>query len=239
MLKHLSQPVHRPERREAPPLRTAETVLVPPGPEPARPKSGPNLLINASFESGQAYFYDDTRERAVPMGWALTFHDANTQALPRQAAPFGRPITALINSHSVAAADRGRVFAGGVFCWKLAGGSSPVWVRLTQTVAGLEPGRRYRFSVNLLPDVIARTHPQIAYAADPLSVEALQTATFGEQAFASGWKTGGDMPPGRYTRLALDFTAPGPRGEVALEIRGRWALPLGAWYIDELSLAPV
>ncbi len=238
MLKHLAKPAPKPEARPAPPARTVETIVVPPGPERAARRATSNLLINASFESGQAYFFDDTRERVIPMGWAMTFHDAATPALPRQTAPFGKPITALINSHSVTAADRARVFAGGVFCWKLAGGAVPVWVRLTQSLAGLEAGQHYRFNVNLLPDLVARTHPQIACAADPLSGEARLTATFGEQVSDGGWKTGREAPFGRYTRLALDFTAAGPRGEMAVEVRARWALPFAAWYVDELSLAP-
>jgi hypothetical protein len=237
MLKHLSPTAPRPER-SAEPAAAAETVQVPAGPGPARSPAGPNLLINASFESGQAYFFDTTRERAVPMGWALSFQAAAAPALPRQTAPFGPPITALINSHSVMAADRARVFAGGTYCWKIAGSGAPVWVRLTQTAAGLASGQRYRFAVNLLPDLIVRTHPQTAYAADPLSGEARLSTAFGEQVFESGWRTRAEIPGGRYSRLTLEFAASGSRADLALEVRSRWALPFGAWYVDELSLAP-
>jgi hypothetical protein len=196
-------------------------------------------LINASFEDGQAYFNDDTRELAVPAGWSFTYHDASTPTESRQSAPWGRPLTALINSASVIPEDRSRVFAGGMYCWKISGPSSPVWVRLFQSIVGLERGRRYRFIANLLPDLILRTHPQVAYASDPLSGEVRLTAQFADKVFDTGWRNGRAAPFGRYTAVKVDFVAPGERVEAALEVRGRWAMPLGAWYVDELSLLPL
>ncbi len=225
----------------APPPITApapqpETTRVPPGPDAKRPPAKPNVLINASFEDGMAYFNDDTRELAVPAGWVFAYMDETTPREQRQTAPWSRPITALINSHAVTMADRTRIFAGGTYCWKVSGTGSPVWVRLFQSVLGVTPGQKYRFTVNILPDLIARSHPQVAYASDPLSGEVRLTATSGGQTFDTGWKTGREVPVARYTALTLDFTAPANRVEVAVEVRGRWALPEGAWYVDELSL---
>jgi hypothetical protein len=194
-------------------------------------------LSNTSFEDGQAYFYDNTRELAVPAGWAFSFYDETTPTLPEQTMPFGRPVTALINRASVAAADRDRVFVGGTYCWKIGMTTAPVWIRLFQGVAGVDIGKKYRFTLNILPDLIVRTHPQLAYAADPLAGEVRLICGFPEQTFDSGWKTGRDTPFGKYTRLALDFIAPSDRVEIAIEIRSRSAFPSGAWYIDELSLS--
>ena len=59
------------------------------------------------------------------------------------------------------------------------------------------------------------------------------------ETFDTGWKDGRAVPFGRYTALMLDFTAPANRVEVAVEVRGRWALPMGAWYVDEMNLAGV
>ena len=230
-----AQPHAAPSGEARAPSPPPDTIFIPPGPG-ARAEARPGILINASFEEGAAYFADETRELAVPMGWAFSFHDQTAPTLPRQTVPFGRPITALINSLAVAPDDRDRVFAGGVYCWKVSGAAAPVWVRLFQSVESLEPGQRYRLEVNLLPDLVVRTHPQVAYAGDPLSGEFRLEASFDGQSFDSGWKTGRDAPFGHYTRLSLEFAAPRPRTRVALEVRGRWALPMGAWYIDELSL---
>jgi len=238
------QPVSTPPPVVVPPTPppSGTTVIVPPGPAPVTPRApaAPSLLSNTSFEEGQAYFYDSTRELAVPVGWAFSFYDETTPNLPQQTAPFGRPITALINPSAVATADRDRIFVGGgTYCWKVGMMSTPAWVRLFQGVSGLEPGKRYRLTVNLLPDLIVRTHPQLAYAADPLAGEVRLTAGFSGQTFDTGWKTGRDAPFGQYTRITLDLTAPTDRVEVAVEVRGRWALSSGAWYLDELSLSPV
>ncbi len=198
----------------------------------------PNLLNNASFEAGQTFFADETRERAVPVGWRFAYRDETTAVESGQTAPWGQPITALINRNAVIAADQNRIFAGGVFCWKIAGVNAPVWVTLTQSVSGLQRGGRYTFTINLLPDVIARTHPQLAYASDPFTSEVRLAANFPEQVFSTGWFSLTRTPAGRYTRLALDFTAPNENADIALDVRGRWALPRGAWYVDELSVSP-
>ena len=231
----------RPKPPEVPQPITApapqpETTVVPPGFGATRMPAKPNILVNASFEDGMAYFADDTRELAVPAGWVFSFMDETTPREQRQTAPWGRPVTALINTNAVTPADRGRIFAGGVFCWKISMAQSPVWVRLWQSVVGVKPGQAYRCTVNLLPDLIARTHPQLAYASDPLSGEVRLTSTYSEQTFDTGWKDGRAVPFGRYTALTLDFTAPSNRVAVAVEVRGRWALPMGAWYVDEMSL---
>lgn len=212
------------------------TVHVPPGPAPTgAPARAPaeNVLVNAGFEAGQAYFADDTRERAVPAGWLMDYAPAAEPAEPGQSGPFGQPITALINSPAVIAADRGRIFAGGVYAWKVCG-RAPFRVRLWQAVAGLEPGRAYRFAVNVLPDVMVAAQPRPVYASEPLASELRLTAGAAD----SGWKPGPLTPYGRYSRLTLDFTAASGSAVVAVEVRCRYPLPLAAWYFDELSLAP-
>ena len=216
-----------------------ETLAVPPGPEAARAARQGNLLVNGSFEAGAAYFHDDTRELAVPVDWQFSFYGETAPIESKQTAPWGRPITALINSRSVTPSDRARVFAGGAYAWKICGTNSPVWVRLYQAVAGLKPGQKYRLTVSLLPDLIVRTHPRRAYAGDPLAGEVRLMANFTNLIFDSGWKNGREAPAGRYTQISLEFVAPGSRLEAAVEVRGRWPLPMGAWYIDEFSLAAV
>jgi hypothetical protein len=216
---------------------TQEPVTVPPG--PGSPKVVPNILSNASFEEGLTYFADDTRERAIPAGWSFAYYNDKTPPEQRQSQPWGLPITALINSQAVTPEDRERVFAGGVYCWKISGGNAPVWVRLFQSVSGLRPAAKYRFTVSVMPDMIVRTHPVRAYASDPVVSEVRLVVTSGDHNFDTGWLNGQSVPYGKYKRLVVEFTAPGDRAEVAVEVRGRFAVPMGVWYVDELSLAPV
>jgi hypothetical protein len=225
-----------------------ETVTVPRGPAPAtRPPGGavsfaltleaaPNLLINAGFEDGQAYYADDTHERAVPKGWVLDYASLDEPLEPGQSGPSGPPLTALINSHAVLTGDRERIFAGGDFCWKVAGMKTPFRLRLWQSLAELEPGRTYHFSVNVLPDPIIRLQPRPTHSAEPLTSEVRLIADVDDQTVDSGWKTGRETPFGRYSRLTLDFTPPADHAIVGVEIRCRYPLPFGAWYIDELSV---
>jgi len=226
-----------PEPAPAPP---PQTIRVPPGPETApAPRTPVNLLINAGFEEGQAYFADATRERAVPSGWLLEWAGPGEARQPGQALAFGLPITALINSRAVVAEERGRIFAEGVYCWKVCGTRAPFRVRLWQALAGLEAGRPHRFAVNVLPDVWAQAGPAARYAAEPLASEVRLTVDVGGERADTGWLTGAEMPYGRYHRLTLDFVPVEGRAVVAVEVSSRFALPLAAWYIDELSAAPL
>ncbi len=213
------------------------SVTVPAPPTLPLALSELNLLGTAGFDKGQADFHGPTRELAVPAGWQLSFHDEAEPLLAGQAAPFGRPLAALINSAAVMPADRERIFRRGGFCWKVSNPRAPLWVRLWQATASLWPGLRYRLAVSLLPDL---PRPQGARAADPLASEIRLVLTQpGAPPLDSDWKNSAEVPPGRYSHLTLEFTAAGERAEVAVEIRGRWALPAGAWYINELSLMAV
>jgi hypothetical protein len=236
-----------PERGDGTPSPD-RSVVVPrvegPGRAPARATGAgaattvlANLLANAGFEDGQAYFADETRERSVPAGWRLEYAGVDAPELPGQSGPFGRPVTALINRKAIVAEERDRIFAGGDFCWKVSGTRTPVHVRLWQAVDGLDPAHTYRFTVNVLPDAIVRAQPRPTYAADALAAEVRLTADVGGEQADSGWQTGQDMAYGRYHRLTLDFVPVGGRATVAVEVRSRYPLPLGAWYIDELSVA--
>jgi hypothetical protein len=232
----------RPDLPETSQSLAAEPTLIPDTkPLPALPASSLALselnLLGNGLETGEADFCDHTRELAVPAGWQLSFCDEAAPMLAGQTAPFSRPVTALVKSAAVAAADRERIFPQEGYRWRISGVSAPVWVRLSQTASGLWPGLRYRFTVRLLPDLIAQLKPQAAYAADPLASEVRLTARPSEaQRLESSWKNGSEVPFGRYSLLTLEFAAAGECAEVVLEIRGRRALPLGAWYISALSL---
>ena len=204
----------------------AGTVFVPPGPEPADPPT-PSLLFNSRFAKGTVYFVGATREIAVPSGWALDFHGPGEPLLPGQDQPFGRPVTALLNSAAVAAEARPRLFAHGPYCWKVAGPSAPIWVRLSQEVAGMELGRGYRLEALLLRDPGT---PGDRGAAR-LVVES------GAPAADGGWQANANLPANTYTRLALEFTAAAPTALLGLEVRLVGAPADAACYVVEVRLA--
>ncbi len=197
------------------------------GPEPATP-AAPSLLFNSRFVKGTVTFADETRELAVPTGWALDYRDAAAPLLPGQTMPFGHPVTALLNRAEVATADQARLFAHGPFCWKVAGPSAPLWVRLLQQVAGLQTGQRYRLEALLLRDPGT---PGDKGAARLVAESAGQT-------FDGGWQANANLPANRFTRLTLDFAAPGPDVLLALEMRLVAAPAEAAFYVVEVRLAP-
>lgn len=224
------EPEPEPEPEPAAPVLDADSAFVPPGPEPA-PPDAPSLLFNSRFAKGTVYFAGETRELAVPTGWALEFHDETAPTLPGQTTPFGRPVTALLNSAAVPAADQARLFAHGPYAWKVASVTTPGWVRLQQQVVGLTTGGRYRLEARLLYD------PDPA-ATDPAPAEARLVAEAPGWAADSGWQAGAAQFPGRYTQLALELAAPGPDVLLALELRQRAALARAAWYVVEVRLSP-
>ncbi len=192
-------------------------------PAPAQQFTAPavNLLLNGSFEEGQAYYADDQKDIAVPAGWVFNYHDAATEKMP---APYGRPAAALLSRRKAPEADRARLFAHGNYAWKVTGVNNPIWVSLYQGVAGLQAGRNYRASAYLLADASAG--------------EVNLTARTGDQAFSTGWLPLGEMPLGQYNRVEVAFTAAADRVDFTLEIRSQAALPQGAWYVDLLALEP-
>jgi hypothetical protein len=235
----------RPDWPEAGVSLAVEQTL-PSNAKPALPLPASSLalselnVLGESLETGQADFCDHTRELAVPAGWQLSIFDETTPMLAGQIVPFSRPVTALVSGGAVASADRERIFPKEGYRWRISGADKPVWVRLSRTASGLWPGLRYRFAVQLLPDLIAQLRPQLAYAADPLAGEVRLIVTPSEaQRLESGWKNGAEAPFGQHSPLTLEFAAVGESAEVAVEVRGRWALPLGAWYIGGLSLKAI
>jgi len=196
-------------------------------PPPAQQLTAPavNLLSNGSFEDGQAYYTDDRKDIAVPAGWVFNYHDSATEKLPE---PYGRPATVLLSRRKTPEADRARLFAHGNYAWKITGANHPIWVSLSQGVAGLTPGRQYRASVYLLADFPASTD----------SGEVNLTIHVGGGEHTSGWLPCGEMPAGQYNRVEVSFTAAADRVDFTLEVRSRAALPQGAWYVDLLALEP-
>lgn len=222
-----------------PPPPPADPITITPGPEPPRVFPGLNLLVNAGFEEGKAYFADETRERAVPAGWLMEWGASGEPLLPSQSGPFGLPITVLINSRDVAAADRARLFAEGGYAWKVCGLRHPFRVRLWQSLSGLENLRPHRFSASVLADAIERLTPRLAYATNPFASEVRLVVTTHGNVAETDWFTGQTMPFGKYQRLLVDFMPTDGSAVVSLEIRSRLPLPLGAWYVDELRVEPV
>jgi hypothetical protein len=94
----------------------------------------------------------------------------------------------------------------------------PYWVWLSQIVAGMKPGQRYRCAARL-----RTTAPGAQAARLQVAVES--------QVFVTEWETG-DSPP-----LVLEFTAPARLAQVTLELGCPAAEP-GSWVIESISLAP-
>ncbi len=177
-----------------------------------------NLLMNGSFEDGQAYPTDDAKDINVPTGWVFNYHDSATEKLP---ATYGRPAAALLSRRKAAPADQTRLFLSGNYIWKVTGANTALWVSLYQGVAGLTSGQKYRASAHVFGEAAGG--------------EANLLARTGDQAFTSNWKA---CAAGQYTRVEFTFTATADRADFTFELRSTAAQPTGAWYVDLLALEP-
>lgn len=177
-----------------------------------------NLLLNGSFEDGQAYPTDDQKDINVPSGWLFNYHDSATEKMPET---FGRPAAVLLSRRKAPPADQTRVFAHGNYAWKVIGAQSAIWVSLYQGVSGVKVGQKYRASAHVLADANAG--------------EVNLTTRTSDQSFSNSWQA---CQAGQYQRIEVTFTATADRVDFTFELRSHSALPQGAWYVDLLALEP-
>ena len=86
--------------------------------------------------------------------------------------------------------------------------------------------------------LIASLSPK-KYSTSPLAGEARLVIQSAGQSFDTGWKDGGQLPFGKYSPINLRFVAPGPQATLSVEVRSRWRVPGGGWYVDEVALEVV
>lgn len=111
-----------------------------------------NLFQNPGFESGY-YNQDQIAQIAVPNGWRMHWLDGQpfdgTNELPAY-----RPETVVWYIQDAPLEERSIFFRDGSYTLKIFKSWAPMYAALSQEVAGLEVGRKYRISAPIFVDII-------------------------------------------------------------------------------------
>ncbi len=201
-----------------------------------------NLLRNPGFEDG-AYPFDPLGIVYIPKEWKFTFRegDASADKLPRQTAPWGRPNAGCLSPQQFPPHEHPIFFQeGSNMLWKTwLGQSFPQYVTLTQSLT-LTPGRRYRFTAKICPDMVKHYGPQgKIFLDDPDSHGARLVVTSGRQTFSTEFKKAAQLPNLTYTPITLEFTAPAAAVDVSVEAYGLFVLENNCFFMDNFALVEI
>jgi hypothetical protein len=199
-----------------------------------------NLLRNPGFEDG-AYPFDPLGIVYIPKEWKFAFRDGDRDLLPKQTMRWGRPEAGCLSPAQFPSHEHPIFFTeGSQVLWKVwLGGSYPIYFTLGQSLT-LKPGQRYRFTAKVLPDMVKQYAPQgKIYIDDPDAYGARLLATSAGQTFSTEVLKPAQMPCGKYTPIALDFTAPAAAVEVTIEAYGIFSLANTGYFIDNNALVEI
>jgi hypothetical protein len=212
-----------------------------------------SVLKNASFEEGHHY-QNNISELVVPDKWHL--HYLNDERFPGIGNPPAyRPESVTWYIEDAPSHERELYFLDGDYCLKVFKPWAPVYFALTQRVEGLTPGKRYRFTANVFPDIVKdysgdqKIRPDDIWAAEARAGWSApdtpwprgQDPSGGQGITWSDWfnKANGTLEFGAYGDVTVTFTAP-DSGEVRvwLECKAKWGFE-NNWFMDAFSLVPV
>lgn len=204
-----------------------------------------NLLVNPGFENGH-HHQDQIAEIVVPDGWRLHYVDGVTFTGAWDGLPAHRPESVVWNSQGGVPEGEEVFWRDGIFTLKVFKSWAPMYAALSQDVAGLEVGRRYRLVAPIYPDIVMEysggnkippDRPeagQVRLGAGPTGA-----AWRDEGAIAySGWWTGGTVSPfyQAYPVFIHDFTATQANMTVWIEFRSTYPYPNNGFFMDTLGL---
>lgn len=232
-------PAPLPQPQPQPRPEPQPVIVVTPPPDGGT-TAGTNLLKNGAFDEGH-YRWHNVPEIVIPNGWDFWHADHTVPYLPRQDQNFDPPECVVWNIAGAPAEERALFFLSGDYCLKVFKGWGAIWWRLFQTVSGLAPGQRYRFTAPVYPDLVMK-YDNVkgkVLADDPLAGEVRLSAKTGGREVETGYLDGTKFPFGKYTHFTLDFVAQDSTAEVSLECRGRWGLINNGWFCDSMKLEAI
>lgn len=205
-----------------------------------------NLLRNPRFTElvdGKTYYNrGNDPGLAVPHDWVIGFYEQQaadsplpvpneTFPLPTQDDPFRKPETVVWRREDAPADEVDLLFGNLPYVVKIFKGFSPIWILFYQFVT-LDAGRRYRFSVEVYPDLVASWEGvRKIFAPDPLSGE----FRLEPEGASSLWQNGDLVPFGQWITLAVEFVA-AANDFVGLEFRGRHGLANNGLFVRNPQL---
>lgn len=203
-----------------------------------------NLLVNPGFEAGH-YNQGGVAELTVPNGWKLHYVDGVTFPGAWDNLPAARPESVVWNSIGGIPEGEEILWRDGVYTLKVFKSWTPMYAAISQDVAGLEVGRRYRLVAPIYPDIIkeyknGKVPPdrpdsgQVRLGAGPVGA-----AWRDEGAIAySGWWTGATVSPfyQNYVTFIHDFTATQENMTVFIEFRSTYPYSNNGFFMDTMGL---
>ena len=203
-----------------------------------------NLLVNPGFEEGH-YNQNNVAELTVPNGWKLHFVDGVSFPGAWDNLPAARPESVVWNSIGGIPEGEEILWRDGVYTLKIFKSWTPMYAAISQDVAGLEVGRRYRLVAPIFTDIVmdydnGKVPPdrpdtgQVRLGAGPTGA-----AWRDEGAIAySGWWTGATISPfyQAYATFVHDFTATQENMTVFIEFRSTYPYPNNGFFMDTMGL---
>ncbi len=225
---------------DSPMLEAIDAAATQPAPPPATSlggaPTGGNLFTNGDFDQGY-YHWHDVPEIVIPNTWDFWYLEDFKTRLERQDNDFLKPETVVWNIKDAPENEKSLFFLSGNFCLKIFKGWGPLWWKLWQNVTGLTIGAKYRFTVPVYPDLVAKYESgKKVYAPDMLSGEHKLAVQSGSQNYDTGFMDGSKVKFGQYNTLTLDFVATDTTASCTLEVRGRWGLDNNGWFVDSMKL---
>jgi hypothetical protein len=208
---------------------------------PTQPTATGNLLQNPNFNGGTFQPNPAIRNLEAPNGWDFWTANESTARVSKQTEPFKPPRAGVIIPASASPDDKDGLTGGLPQAYRAVGNWRAIWFSLSQTARGLTPGKRYRFSVQMMPDPVDKYGANSAkqFVADPDGGEVWLKAQSGGQKSETFKRVLADFQPGSYTTFTHEFTATTAEATVTLEVRARYALTQNAWYVASASLVGV
>lgn len=196
---------------------------------PDSPRSGANLLPNASFEEGW-YHINGIPELQVPNRWTLEWQEGTNNLDPDPWNSYLRPESRILSGDFLPAREHSTFIWDGKQTLKIFKKTGAVHFWLTTNV-DLQPGT-YVFEINFFPDLIegyTETGGKV-WAPDPLSGEVL--FIFNQP--VGPW-TFPDFGKKNTLQYRFDISAP-TLVRIGAAFRGRWAIDNNGWFMDDWSL---
>ena len=209
-----------------------------------------NRLLNWCVCDGSYTPYMGKDNINVPNDWDFFYSDTPFHKIPGGIAA-GQPEAVLWNMYH-AGADRDVFFTRGVngnqtgtsHVWKVFADGRPLnfhFVPHTKPNMPTVPGQRYRFAVDLWPDLVdGYDGDQKRRPGDAWACEVRFGFTHGPSIQWGAWL--GELDYTRYNQLAFEFTAPELGSLPALQVLGKWRISnnifIDAAYLTALEPQP-
>lgn len=194
--------------------------------------AGENILFNPSFEDGH-YNKDGIPELQLPNNWGFEYDTGRTGFGDESYDIWVRPEVRVLSKDFIPSSEHADFIADGDHTVKIFKGSGAISYRFSQAHQ-LEAGT-YQFTVNIYPDVISGYESNGAkiFAPDPLSAE-MSFLINGSQ---DAWRV---VEIGKRSQFSKTFELSQAEAvQVAVAIRGRFAVENNGWFLDNFSLKKI